>query len=78
MDTLLLHDDSYLGCSPKASLHTWEGQLGDVLMKQHLDPWRILSYEDAIGGEEEVLQFYLRGFLRTRNIWEGRTVIFQN
>ena len=38
IDTLLSHDDSYLGCSPKASLHTWEGQLGDALMRQHLDP----------------------------------------
>ena len=46
---LLLHDDSYLGCSPKASLHTWEGKLGDILMRQHLDPWRILSYEVTIG-----------------------------
>ena len=50
-----LHDDSYLGCTPKASLHTWEGHLGDILMRQHLDPRRILSYEDATGGEEEAL-----------------------
>ena len=63
MDFLLLHDDSYLGCTPKASLHTWEGQLGDVLMRQHLDPWRILSYEDAIGEEEEALQLYPCSFL---------------
>ena len=76
MDVLLL--DSYLGCSPKASLHTWEGQLGDVLMRQHLDPWRILSYEDDTGEEEEALQFYPCIFLRTSNILEGRTVIFQN
>ena len=47
IDTLLSHDDRYLGCSPKASLHTWEEKLGDVLMRQHLDPWRILSNEDA-------------------------------
>ena len=78
MDILHLHDDSYLGCSPKASLHTWEGKLGDVLMRQHLDIWRILSYEDATGEEEEALQFYPYSFLRTSNIWEGRTVIFQN
>ena len=31
MDVLLF--DSNLGCSPKASLHTWEGKLGDVLMR---------------------------------------------
>ena len=55
IDFFLIHDANYLGCSPKASLHTWEGQLGDVLMRQHLDPWRILSYEDAIGEEEEDL-----------------------
>ena len=68
MDVLLLHDDSYLGCSPKASLHTWEGKLGDVSMRQHLDPWRILSYEDATGEEEEALQSYHCNFLRTSNI----------
>ena len=52
---LLLLDDSYLGWSPKDNLHTWEGQLGYVLMRQHLIPWRILSYEDATGGGEEAL-----------------------
>ena len=57
MGILLLHDDRYLGWSPKANLHIWEGQLGDVLMRQHLVPWRSLSYEDAIGGQEEALQF---------------------
>ena len=72
-----LHDDSYLGCTPKASLHTWEAQLGDILMRQHLDPWRILSYEDATWGEEEDIQFYPCSCLRTSNIWEGRTVIFK-
>ena len=35
---LLLHDDSYLGWSPKTNLHIWEGQLGDVFMRQHLVP----------------------------------------
>ena len=78
MGVLLLHDDSYLGWSPKANLHTWEGKLGDVLMRQHLFPWTNLSYEDAIGGGEEALQFYPCSFLRTSNIWEGRTVIFLN
>ena len=78
MDVLLLHDDRYLGCSPKASLHTWEEQLGDVLMRQHLDPWRILSHEDATGEGEEALQFYPFSCLRKSNIWEGGTVIFQN
>ena len=72
------HDDSYLGLSPKANLHTWEEQLGDLLMRQHLVPWRSLSYEDATGGGEESLQLYPCIFLWTSNIWEGRTVIFQN
>ena len=58
MGVLLLHDDSYLGWSPKAGLHTWEGKIGDVLMRQHLVPWRNLSYEDVTGGGEETLQFY--------------------
>ena len=31
------------------SLHTWEEQLGDTLMMQHLDPWENSSYEGAIG-----------------------------
>ena len=55
MAILLLHDDSYLGWSPKANLNTWEEQFGDLLMRQHLVPWRSLSYEDAIGGREEAL-----------------------
>ena len=48
LSTLLIHDDSYL-----ASLHAWERQSGDLLMRQHLIPWRILSYVDATtrGGE---------------------------
>ena len=78
MDILLFHDDSYLGLSPKANLHTWEKQLGDLLMRQHLVPWRSLSYEDATGGGEEALQFYPCIYLRKSNIWEGRTVIFLN
>jgi len=43
IDVYFLHD-SYLGCSPKASLHMLEGKLGDILMRKHLDPWRISSY----------------------------------
>ena len=78
MDVLLLHDGSCLGYSPKASLHTWEGKLGDVLMIQHLVHGRILSYTDAIEGGEGGLQFYPCSFLRTSNIYEGRTVIFIN
>ena len=46
----LFHDDSYLGLSPKANFHTWEEQLGDLLMRHHLVLWRNSSYEDAIGG----------------------------
>ena len=38
MDDPLSHNASYLD-----SIHTWEGQLGDVLMNQHLDPWIISS-----------------------------------
>ena len=78
MGVLLLHDDSYLGWLPKANILTWEGQLGDLLIRHHLVPWMILSYEDAIGGGEEALQFYPCSFLRKSNIWEGRTVIFLN
>ena len=70
---LLSHDDSYL-----ASLHAWEGQYGDSLMRQHLIPWRSSSYVDATVGGGETLQFYPCSCLRTSNIWEGRTVIFQN
>ena len=49
MDVSLSHNFSYLGCSPIDDLHTWEGQLGDILMMKHLDPWRISSYEVATG-----------------------------
>ena len=55
MDFSLSHDVSYLECSPEDNVHTWEGQLGDMLMEQHLDLWGDLSYEDDIGGEEEVI-----------------------
>ena len=73
LSTLLIHDDSNL-----ASLHAWEGQYGDSLMKQHLIPWRSSSYGDATVGGGETLQFYPCSCLKTSNIWEGRTVIFQN
>ena len=49
MDVLLPHNVSYLD-----SLHIWERQLGDTLMMQHPDPWRILSYEVSTG-EERIL-----------------------
>ena len=78
MGILLPDDDIYLGWSPKANLHIWEGKIGDVLMRKHIFPWRSLSYEDAAGGGEEVLQFYPCIFLRTSKIWKGRTVIFQS
>ena len=55
MGVLLLHDDRYLGWPPKANLHTWEGKFGDVLIRKHLVPWRILSYEDSTGGEDEAI-----------------------
>ena len=73
LSTLLFHDDSSL-----ANLHAWEGQYGDLLMIQHLIPWRNLSYVDAIARGGENFQFYSCSFLRTKNIWEGRTVIFLN
>ena len=47
------HDDNYLGCSPNASLHAWEGHYGDLLMRKIHIPWRRSSYEDSIGGGEE-------------------------
>ena len=47
MDVSLSHSVSYLVCFPKDGLHTLEGQLGDILMMQHLDSWRISSYEVA-------------------------------
>ena len=73
----LFHHNIYLGLSPKANLHTWEEELGYLLMRQHLVPWRSLSYEDVKGGGGEALQVYPCSFLRTSNIWE-RTVIFLN
>ena len=35
IDVYFLHD-SYLGCSPKSSLHMLEGKLGDILMRKHV------------------------------------------
>ena len=49
MDVLLSHNVSYLD-----SLHTWDGKHGDILMMQHLDLWRISSYEVVLG-EKRVL-----------------------
>ena len=50
LSTLLTHDDSHL-----ASLHAWEEQFGDSLMRQHLIPWRSTSYVDAtVGGRENI------------------------
>ena len=74
----LVHDGSHLDFSPKAYLYTWEEQLGDLLMRQHLVHWRNLTYEDATGGIGEALQFYPFSFLRTSNILEGKTIIFLN
>ena len=44
MGVLLSHNASYLD-----RLHTWERQHGDILIMQHFDPWRILSYEVTTG-----------------------------
>ena len=51
LSTLVTHDDSYL-----ASLHAWEGKYGDLLMRQHLITWMIISYVDATvgGGETQI------------------------
>ena len=76
MDIPLVHDESPLEFSPKACLYIWEEQFGDLLMRQHLVHWRSLSHGDVSGGRGEALQFYSYSFLRTGNIWEGRTVIF--
>ena len=73
----LVHDESHLDFSPKAYLYTWEEQLEDILMRDHLVHWRNLTYEDATR-RGEALQFYPYSFLRTSNIWEGRTIIFLN
>ena len=73
LSTLLVHDDIYL-----ANLHAWKGQYGYLLMRRHLDIWRRISYVDATAGGGENYQFYPCSCLRTSNIWEGRTVIFQN
>ena len=35
-------------------LDTWEEQLGDILMMQHLDPWETSSYDGATW-EERIL-----------------------
>ena len=70
MDIPLVHDEIHLDFSPKAYLYTWEEQLGDLLMRQHLVHWRNLSYEDATGGRGEALQLYPCTCLRTSNIWE--------
>ena len=71
LSTLLIHDDSYL-----ANLPAWERQYGDSLLTQHLIIWRRSSYVDSKVGGGDILQLYPCSFLRTRNIWEGRTVIF--
>ena len=78
MDIPLVHDESHLDFSPKAYLYTWEEQLGDLLMRQHLVHWRSLSHKDATRGRGEALQFYPCSFLRTNNNWEVRSVIFLN
>ena len=36
MDIPLLHDESHLGLQPKDNLYTWEEQLGDILVREHL------------------------------------------
>ena len=63
ISTLMLQEDlqttrcCFHGCSTVSylnSLHTWEEQLGDTLMMQHLDPWETSSYEGATG-EKRIL-----------------------
>ena len=78
MDIPLLHNEIHLDLSPKDSLYIWEEQLGDILMREHFFQWENLSYEDDTRGRGEDIQFYPCSFLSTRNIWEGRTVIFLN
>lgn len=36
MDIPLIHDESQLSLSPNANLYTWEEQLGEILMREHL------------------------------------------
>ena len=46
LSTLLTPDDRYLD-----NLHAWEGQYGDLLMRQHLIIWRSISHVDStVGG----------------------------
>ena len=78
LSILLLHDDSQLGCTPNANLYAWERHYGVSLLRQHLILLESSSYEDATGRGKETFQFYPCSCLRTRKIWEGRTVIFLN
>ena len=78
MYVLLFHDESHLEFLPKACFYTWEEQLEGILLKRNLVLWKSISLEDATERRGEALQFYPCSFLRTSNIWEGRTLIFQN
>ena len=71
MDILLLHDESHLVSSPRGSLHTWEEQLGDKLIGEHMVQWRILSDEDATGEGEEILQYPSLQFLEDKQYLGG-------
>ena len=54
LSTLLVHDDSY-----SANLHAWEGQYGDLLMRQHLILLRRISIADATVGGGRLLSSIL-------------------
>ena len=49
----LFHVESHLEFSPKAYFYTWEEQLEDILLRNHLFIWRNLSLDDATRGRGE-------------------------
>ena len=64
-------------CSLKARLHMLEEQLGHLIDDMASFSWRSLSCMDATGKVRGNKSVYPCTCLRTNNLWERRTVIFQ-
>ena len=77
IDLPLFHDESHLVYLPKANLHTWEEPLGGRIVVEYPKKWwRLLNVEAPRGGGD--IFHHPCSCLRTRKIWEGKTIIFLN
>ena len=68
-----LDDEGKLVLIPEEILDTREKKLRNRSIIEHLVKWKGLTLEDATWEGSHTIEHSNLHFLRTRNIWEGRT-----